>query len=125
MSTSRDNLPAVPEEAKPPTLPAVLWQLAGVVFRREALMGLASVAVLVGAGAVGVVWAQDKLDGGVEHKLAPLEARQSAIEAKVARVEQQVANVERLGLETNLNVRLMLESRGITPITVVAKDGGN
>lgn len=62
--------PAVPEQPKEPTLPGVLWLLAGLIFKREALLVIGVAAMLLVAGGVSVVWAQDKFDGGV----APLKA---------------------------------------------------
>lgn len=116
-----------PPQKPPPTVSGVLWQLANLIFKREAALVATSAVVLVGAGAGGAVWAQGRLDGGMDERVAPLEARQTKVEADVEQVKRQVANVERLGLETNLNVRLMLESRGIRPIDVPKvepKDGG-
>lgn len=116
-----------PPQKPPPTVSGVLWQLANLIFKREAALVATSVVVLVAAGAGGAVWAQSRLDGGMDERVAPLEQRQAKVEADVEQVKKQVANVERLGLETNLNVRLMLESRGIKPIDVPKldpKDGG-
>jgi hypothetical protein len=97
VSTSSDNLPAV-EDEKPPTLPGVMMQLANLVFRRDAILWAAAVAVLLGAGGLGVVWAQDKLDGGVapvkaalaEHIRDEAQAR-AALERKVDLAEERSA----------------------------------
>lgn len=118
-------------EGKVPTLPGVLWLLATVIFRREAIMVVASSALLLAVGGVGVVWAQAKLDGGVAPIRVQLELdaraneeihRRQAVEAEELR--RRMANVERVALETNLNVRLLLEDRRILPITLEPTDGG-
>lgn len=71
------------DEVKAPMLPGVLMTLASLVFKREALLIVTSSAVLLGAGAGSVVWAQAKLDGGVEAKLAPLQAELEADKTKL------------------------------------------
>lgn len=74
------------EENKPPTLPAVLWQLAGLIFKREAMLVVVTAAVLVAGGASFTVWAQSKLDGGV----APVrdELRQHVAEENARHAEE-------------------------------------
>jgi len=97
VSTSRDDLPAV-EEQKPPTVSGVLLALANLVFKRDAILWAAAVAVLLGAGGLGVVWAQGKLDGGVapvkaaldQHVKDETEAR-GALERKVDLLEERSA----------------------------------
>lgn len=123
MGASRDDLPAVPDD-KPPTLPTVLWQLANLVFKREAVMLLAAMALLVGGGGATVVYGQGYLDGGMEKRIAPLERRQDMVEADVAEVKKTSAEALRVSLETNLNVRLIAERLNLRPITLEAKDGG-
>ena len=122
----------------PPSLPTVLWQLAGLIFKREALLMAASIVVLLALGGAGVVWAQSRLDGGVapvRAELAAETAKREAAElanADVHRAQQaeaedlrrRMAAVERVALETNLNVRLLLEDRRITPVTLEQTDGG-
>lgn len=92
----------------------------------------ASIVVLLAIGGAGVVWAQTQLDGGV----APLRLRvetEAKANADVHRAQQaeaedlrrRMAAVERVALETNLNVRLLLEDRRITPVTLEQPtDGG-
>lgn len=77
------------DEPKVPTIPGVLMQLAGLVFRREALLVVTSSVILLGAGAGGVVWAQSKLDGGVEAKLVPLQA---ALDADKRKLEEHLVD---------------------------------
>lgn len=129
MSTSRDNLPVVEEKSPPPTVIGTLWEIANWVAKRELLMRLVMVAVLIALGAAGIVYAQD---AGVK-LLKPVELRQDKTDAEVAGVKAQVleqnrkiANVERVVLTLDLNMRLMLESRGIKPIDLPAEqsDGG-
>lgn len=87
MSSSRDDLPAV---EKPPTLPGVLWQLASLIFKREALMLVAAVAVLVGAGGATVVYAQGYLDGGTAKSVAPIKADVAAVKAKAEATDKRI-----------------------------------
>ena len=115
----------------PVSLSAVLLQLAGLIFKREAAMILTSVVVLLGAGAGGVVWAQSRLDAGVDTRIAPLEERQVLVEKDLVEVKKELVEVRkqsadavRVSLETNLNVRLIAEALKIRPITVEARDGG-
>jgi malic enzyme len=115
----------------PATLSAVLMQLAGLIFKREAAMILTSVVVLLGAGAGGVVWAQARLDAGVDTRIAPLEERQGRVEAELVEVrkemveaKKQSADAVRISLETNLNVRLIAEALKVRPITIEPSDGG-
>lgn len=77
------------DEPKTPTLPSVLMLLASLVFKREAVLVVASSVVLLGAGAGGVVWAQSKLDGGVEAKLAPL---QEALDSDKRKLEEHLVD---------------------------------
>lgn len=108
MSASQENLPAVAE--KPPTLPGVLWTLAGLIFKREALLGLSIVGALVVLGGTGVVWAQDKF-------LGPVEKRQDE-------QDKRMANVERMTVETNATVKIIAYRLGVTPLSLEQKDGG-
>jgi uncharacterized protein HemX len=118
----------------PPTIPAMLWALAGLIFKREALLVVASLAVIAGIGAGGAVWAQSRLDGGVAPVVARVEAleRQSredrhaqAVEAEEQR--RKMASLERVTMETSLNVRLLLEQQKIQPVVLDLRpvlDGG-
>ena len=112
MGTTQDNLPAV-EEPKPPTLPGVLWALANLVFKREALLVVVVVALLLAIGAGGVVYAQDKFDAG----LAPVEQR-------VLALEKNQADMQRMTVETNATLKLVAYRLGVVPITLEAKDAG-
>lgn len=88
---SRDSLRAVTDEdlarQKPPTLPSVLWQLAGLIFRREALLVVAACVVLLGVGGAGVVWAQAQLDGGTDKAVAPVA---EALKVQTVRMDQHL-----------------------------------
>lgn len=96
MSPSRDNLPVV-EEPKP-SVAEMVQALPRKIFTREAALWI--VAILLG----GVAFAQgmERLDGGVEKKLAPLEqkvdrhitesdAKQAALEKKFDGAEERNA----------------------------------
>lgn len=61
------------DNKKPVTLPEVLWLLANLIFKREAVMFVLGGFVLLGLGGIGVVWAQDKLDGGAAEVRAELQ----------------------------------------------------
>lgn len=127
MSTSRDNLPAVEEPILPPlldkrtkeTVTDLRWLLA---------LGFGSVAAVAVATASTIAFAQD---AGVK-AVAPVEARQAVTEAAVVQLQREsaesarkVANVERVVMTLDLNMRLMLESRGIKPIDIPSSpDGG-
>lgn len=122
MGTTGEH-PAVPEE-KPPTVTGALLALANLVFKRDAILWAAAIAVILFAGGWGVVWAQDKLDGGIEHRVVPLEKRMDVIEADAREVRKTSAEALRVSMETNLNVRLIAERLNLRPITLEAKDGG-
>lgn len=118
---------------QPPTIPGVLWALAGLIFKREALLVVASLAVIAGVGGAGAVWAQSRLDGSTAPVVARVEAleRQSredrhaqAVEAEEQR--RKMASLERVTMETSLNVRLLLEQQKIQPIVLDLRpmDGG-
>ena len=113
------------ESNKPPALNELLWTLANLIFRREAVMLAASIVFLVAAGAGGVVWAQSTIDGGVKAKLAPIEERQDKVEQDVRQVRHQMANVERLTVETNANVRLIAERLRLVTISLDPSDTGH
>ena len=85
MSASSDHLPVVPEEK--PTLPSVLMALANLVFKRDAILWFAAVVVLLGAGGFGVVWAQDKLDGGTAKAVQPVA---DALRVETERLDQHL-----------------------------------
>lgn len=111
-------------EPRPPTIMDLAWMLALALFRREAVMVAAAVALLIAVGAGGVVWAQSTIDGGVKAKLAPIETRTAKVESDVEALKKQMANVERLSVETNANVRLVAEKLKVEPIELEPADGG-
>ena len=126
--------------------PATVGSVHGEVlsFARK-LLGSQALAtlMLMGLAVFGYrAFAKDALDGGRE-AIKPVEARVQAIEAqrekqslenaavhaelrqKAEETNKRMEAVERLALETNLNVRLLLEARGVKPITLSAPpDGG-
>jgi urease accessory protein UreF len=121
VSTSRDNLPAVEEPQKPPTLPGVLMALANLVFKRDAVLWLAAIVVLLAAGAAGVVYAQD---AGVK-LLIPVEEHLTRTDARVLALEKNQADMQRMTVETNATLKLVAMRLGVTPITLEQpKDGG-
>jgi hypothetical protein len=92
----------------------------------------------LGCAAVGAVFgsgyaAYAQIDSRAEAANRPLaarveavEARQVASDASVTESNRRVANIERVVMTIDLNQRLMLESRGLTPIDVPhePRDGG-
>lgn len=124
MSTSRDDLPAV-EEPKPPTLGGTLMALANLIFKREAVMVAAALVVLVVGIGGTVVWAQGKLDAGMEEHVAPVVVKVEQVEARVAALEKNQADMQRMTVETNATLKLVAMRLGVTPITLeLPKDGG-
>jgi len=112
MGTTQDNLPAV--ETKPPTIIGTLWAVGEWVVKRELLMRIVMVVVLLLCGAAGVVYAQD---AGVK-LIAPVEAR-------VASLEKNQADMQRMTLETNATVKMIAYRLGVTPLSLEQpKDGG-
>lgn len=89
MSTSRDNLPAVPE-AKTPTLIGTLWAVAEWVVKRELLMRVVSVVALVALGGATVVYGQGYLDGGTEKALEPVKADVAAVKVKAEATDRRL-----------------------------------
>lgn len=121
------------EGDKPPTLPEVVWSAARWLARRELLIRLAMVGVLVGIG-VGAAFAfAGELEKHEAKLVAPLQQVDASISARVTKIEEREAERDRLQLEqsrlmseTNLNVRLFLELHKIKPIDVprFAADAG-
>jgi len=93
VSTTGEH-PTVPEQPAQPTLPAVLWQLAALIFRREALMLVAAMLVLVLGGGVTVVYGQGYLDGGAAKAVAPIKAKVEATDRRIDALEQKFDNAE-------------------------------
>lgn len=123
-----------PPSPPPPTIPGVLWALAGLIFKREALLVATALAVVAGIGAAAAVWAQARLDGEVAPVTARVEVleRQSREDRRTRDVEaeeqrRKMVSLERVTMETSLNVRLLLERQKIQPVTLdmpPAADGG-
>ncbi|MDP2271246.1 MAG: hypothetical protein Q8K32_10980 [Archangium sp.] len=88
MSTTGEH-PAV-QESKPPTLSAAAWQLAGLIFKREALMLVAAMAVLTGAGGATVVYGQGYLDGGTAKAIAPVKADLATVKTKAEATDKRI-----------------------------------
>ena len=72
-------------DAKSPTLPGVLMMLAGLIFKREALLIVASLAVLIIATGATIIYAQERLDGGAAGAVAPVKAQSEATAAALGR----------------------------------------
>ena len=133
MNTPRDNLPAVEEKPKEPTIPEAIWSAARWVVGQELLMRLVLVAVLLGLGAAGIVWGQDKFDAGIAPLRDELAAdrkanaevhKKQALEREQDRAE--IATTKMQSAETMLNVRMLVERLNMKPIILVEqpKDGG-
>lgn len=116
-----------------PSIPEVIWAAARWLAKRELLMRLAIVLTLVGMGGGGVVVGASELEKHDAKITAPLMKTDEEIAARVtklessesARLEREAAR-DRVTMETNLNVRLFLESQKIKPIDVprFAADAG-
>lgn len=126
MSTTQDNLPAVPEKPPVPTVIGTLWDVALWVAKRELLMRVVMVAVLVALGAAGVVYGQDKFDAGI----APLREELAADRKANAEVHKRqslereqdradLATTKMQSAETMLNVRMLVERLNMKPIVLV------
>lgn len=111
------------------TVPEVIWAAARWIAKRELLVRLGVVAFLLVVGGGAVVYAQ----GQGKMLTAPLELAHQVLEVRVTKLEQsEAARLEReaardrITMETNLNVRLFLESQKIKPIDVprFAADAG-
>ena len=89
MGTTQDNLPAV-AESKPPTIGGTLMALANLVFKREALMLVASMALLAGAGGATVVYGQGYLDGGTAKAVAPIKIEVAEVKAKAEATDRRI-----------------------------------
>lgn len=117
------------KEGDPLTVPEVIWAAARWIVKRDLALRLAVVAFLMVLGGVGVVYAQ----GQGKELIAPLESADRALDVRVTKLEQsessrleREAARDRITMETNLNVRLFLESQRIKPIDVprFAADAG-
>lgn len=130
------------DDDKPASIGSVHAEVLG--FARK-LLGSQAVAtlLLMGLAVLGYrALAADSRDAGSE-AIKPVQSQVSALQAasekrqlenaathaelraNAEEMSKRMAAVERLSLETNLNVRLMLEARGLKPITLSAPpDGG-
>lgn len=118
--------------APTPTLPGTLWALANLVFKREASLAIVSFAVLVGIGAAGAVYAQDKFDAGfapIREEILTDRKANAELHAKQALEREQdraqIATVKMQSAETMLNVRLLVESLKLKPIILVEPAGSD
>lgn len=126
--------PEKPEKNPTPSIIGAIWDAANWLAKRELLLRIFTVAVLIGVGGVGVVYAQDKYDAGLAKHDEPLvkaiKANAEALAEKIKADEtlhakqaqereedrKRSANMERIVMGIDLNMRLSLESRGIKPI---------
>jgi len=79
----------------PPTMPQVLWAIATWALKRELLMRVAAVVVLLLAGGVTVVWAQDQRDAGVVPIKAALREHIAVADKRFEGLRDDVADLRR------------------------------
>lgn len=132
MSTSRDNLKAVPapdeegdgldpvlDKRTRKTLADVRWLLA---------LGIGSVVAVFGSGWAAYGQVRSEAAAEVQPVVAEQKrqaAEQAALKAKAEEQDKRMANVERMTVETNATLKLVAMRLGVTPITLEpAKDGG-
>lgn len=108
-------------QKKPETFEEQAKGLWGGVLRPRAGSIIAAL-IVGGVGATGTyAFAQQRLDAGLE----PIRAELAEVKKEAQEAKKQSANAERIALETNLNVRLLVEAAKLKPITIEApKDGG-
>ena len=103
-----------------------------LAFARRVLGGQALATLLLMGLAIGGyrALAQESRDGGAA-AVAPVAAELERVKADVAEQKKDVAEMKRqleqvrlVGIETGVNVRLLLENRGIKPVELGPKDGG-
>jgi len=132
VSVSQENLPAV-EGKPPPTVIGTLWDVALWVAKRELLMRVVMVAVLVALGAAGLSYGQDKFDAGIaplRDELAADRKANAEVHKKQALEREQdradLATTKMQSAETMLNVRMLVERLNMKPIVLVDQpaDGG-
>ena len=117
--------PAVPDKKEAPSPAEVIWAAARWVVGQEWLMRLASVATLIAIGAAGIVYGEDKFDGGLAKGVAPIIERVVKTEADVAALQKNQADMQRMTLETNATVKMIAYRLGVVPLSLTdAKDGG-
>lgn len=103
-----------------------------LAFARRVLGGQALATLLLMGLAIGGyrALAQESRDGGaaavapVAAELERVKVTQGEQQKDVAELKRRVERVETLTIETNANVRLLLENRGIKPVELSPKDGG-
>lgn len=103
-----------------------------LAFAKRVLGGQALATLLLMGLAIGGyrALAQESKDGGAA-VVAPVAAELERVKLDVAEQKKDLAEVKRqverntlLTIETNANVRLLLENRGIKPVELAPKDGG-
>jgi hypothetical protein len=106
----------------PLTVPQVVWAAARWVVKRELAIRIAVVAFLLVLGGGCVAYAA-RFEN---ERHAPIEQRLTKLEQREQERDRSDLARDRLMMESNLNVRLLLESHGIKPIDVprVPPDGG-
>lgn len=107
---------------EPLTVPQVIWAAARWVVKRELAIRIAVVAFLLVLGGGCVAYAA-RFEN---ERHAPIEQRLSKLEQREQERDRSDLERDRLMMESNLNVRLLLESHRIKPIDVprVQPDGG-
>lgn len=97
------------------------------------IIGLVAVTLAAAATTAGGGWAayaqvrsaQVEDNKPLVARVETVEAKQASADASVVEQNRKIANIERTVMTLDLNMRLMLESRGIKPIDVPADpDGG-
>lgn len=115
-----------------PEAPATTVHAEVLSFARKVLGSQAVATLLLMAlGIAGYrALAAESHDGGLA-AVAPVAAelertKVDVVEMKrdAAELKRRVERMETLTIETNANVRLLLENRGIRPVTLEPKDGG-
>lgn len=117
---------------QPPTLPSVLWQLATLIFKREAALFFLLAVVLVAGGASFTVWAQNQLDAGVAPVREELHMHMKAEEQRHAVEEQRYRQVKEDLHEVQMDIRALYravqtgrpQARLEEPLPPVSHDGG-
>lgn len=122
------------EQDKALTIPEVVWAAARWLAKRELLIRIGVVVLLIGVGVASAAYASNELEKHDAKIVVSLEKFDASIDVRVTKLEQAAAAQlereaarDRMVLETNLNVRLFLESQKIKPIDVPrsAVDGGS
>lgn len=101
-------------------------------FARSVLGGQALATLLLMALAAGGyrALAQEARDGGaaavqpVATELERVKAATAEQEKDIAELKRRIERTEVVSVETNANVRLLLQAQGIKPVTTLTADGG-